>query len=362
MPLGSQNKQTSYGTHLLRFGAGYLAVRGKTLGKVFPGLSDDLVCSFGITRRLCNYRVVVAFFLQVVLSKVFGIAAKHDVGAAARHVRCDGNRAEFTGLCNDFGFFFMVLGIQDRVRDAALFQQRRQILTLLNGYRTDQNRLSLFMTLGDLINDGMVLSDVAAVYDVRPILPDYRFVGRDFNDIQFVNGGKFLRFRHSGTGHAGELLVQAEIVLEGNGRQRFVFLLDVHMLFGFNGLMKTFGVSAAEHQAAGELVHDDDFTVFDDIVDIPLHDAVRPHRLVDVVAQRSVLHIRQVFQSECALRLRDAACRQGCGPCLLVHNVVGIQVFALFFLFIDRCINDLFQSANEIVRLTVQIGAFVALP
>ena len=38
--------------------------------------------------------------------------------------------------------------------------------------------------------------------------------------------------------------------------------------------MQALGVSAAEHQTAGELVHNDDLAVLDDVVHVPLHDAV----------------------------------------------------------------------------------------
>ena len=69
------------------------------------------------------------------------------------------------------------------------------------------------------------------------------------------------------------LLYRRKIVLEGDGGQRLGLVGDGDALLGLDGLMQALVVAAAEHQAAGELVHDDDLTVLDHIVHVPLHDA-----------------------------------------------------------------------------------------
>ena len=79
---------------------------------------------------------------------------------------------------------------------------------------------------------------------------------------------EFRGFRHRRAGHAGELRVQAEIVLEGDRGQRLVLGLDRHALLGFEGLVEALGVASAFHHAAGELVDDDDLVVLDDVVDV----------------------------------------------------------------------------------------------
>ena len=218
------------------------------------------------------------------------------------------------------------------------------------------------MAFRNLINDRAVFADIAAIHNIRPVLPDNRLVGRDFNDIQFVDCGKFLRLGYSGTGHSRQLLVQAEIILEGNGSQRLVLFLNINVFLGLNCLMQAFGVPAPEHQAARKLVHDDDLAVFDDIVDIALHDAVGTQRLVNVMAQRGIFHIGQILKTEGTFRFRDAPCRQCCGPRLFIHHVVGIQLFAFLFLFVNRRIDDFFQPANEIIGLAVEIRTLIALP
>ena len=40
--------------------------------------------------------------------------------------------------------------------------------------------------------------------------------------------------------------------------------------------MQALVVAAADHQTAGELVHDDDLTILDHVIDVPLHHAVSP--------------------------------------------------------------------------------------
>ena len=86
-------------------------------------------------------------FLQIALGHEFGVAAEHDIGAAACHVGRDGDRAQVTGLRDDLGFLFVVLGVQDVVRDALALEQLREKLGFFNGNRADQHRLPLVVAL-----------------------------------------------------------------------------------------------------------------------------------------------------------------------------------------------------------------------
>ena len=53
----------------------------------------------------------------------FGIAAELDIGAAASHVRGDGDRAGYAGLGDDEGFLLMVTGVENlEVLEAFLAQ------------------------------------------------------------------------------------------------------------------------------------------------------------------------------------------------------------------------------------------------
>ena len=57
-------------------------------------------------------------FLQVVAREVLGVAAEHDVRAAACHVGGDGHGAELAGLGDDLRLALVLLGVQHVVRHA----------------------------------------------------------------------------------------------------------------------------------------------------------------------------------------------------------------------------------------------------
>ena len=56
-------------------------------------------------------------------------------------------------------------------------------------------------------------------------------------------------------------------------------------------LVQAVAPAAARHQAAGELVDDDDFAVLHHVVDVVVEDGVGAQRLVDVVEELHVLGI-----------------------------------------------------------------------
>ena len=89
-----------------------------------------------------------------------------------------------------------------------------------------------------------------------------------------------------GAGHAGELLVEPEVVLEGDRREGLVLALDLDVLLGLDRLVEPVGPAAARQDAAGELVDDQDLAVLDHVVDVALVERVRAQRLLDAVEQR----------------------------------------------------------------------------
>ena len=60
-------------------------------------------------------------------------------------------------------------------------------------------------------------------------------------------------------------------------------------------LVQAVRVAPPDHQAPGELVHDDDLAVLDDVVDVPVHERVGLERDLDVVVDVRVLQVREVF-------------------------------------------------------------------
>ena len=99
-------------------------------------------------------------------------------------------------------------------------------------------------------------------------------VGRDEHHVQVIDLGKLCSFSVGGSCHAGEFLIHTKIVLKSNGGEGLVFLLNSHTLFGFQCLMQTITVTTARHEAASELIYDDDLTIFDHVVHILAEEGV----------------------------------------------------------------------------------------
>ncbi len=92
------------------------------------------------------------------LARKLGVAAQHDVRAAAGHVRGDGHGAELAGLRDDLGFLLVVLGVQHLCGMPSRLRSRDEMFALLDGDRTDQNGLALGVARLDLLDDGAVLA------------------------------------------------------------------------------------------------------------------------------------------------------------------------------------------------------------
>ena len=113
-------------------------------------------------------------------------------------------------------------------------------------------------------------------------------MGRDRHDFQLIDPAEFLRFGDCRTGHAGQLLIHAEIVLQGDGGVGYVLGLDLHALFRFHGLVQAIAPAAAGHQASGELVHDHHLARLDQVILVALEDILGAHRLLEIASQASL--------------------------------------------------------------------------
>jgi len=172
--------------------------------------------------------------------------------------------------------------------EAAVLEEARQLLGLLDRRRAHQHRLMARMAFADQLDDRLVLLGDRAIDLVVGVLARHRPVGRDLEDVQLVDVHELGGFRRRRAGHAGQLLVEAEIVLEGDRGERLVLGLDRHLLLGFQRLVQAVGIAPAFHHASRELVDDHDLAVLDDVVAVLLEDLVRLERLVDVVDDRDV--------------------------------------------------------------------------
>ena len=113
-------------------------------------------------------------------------------------------------------------------------------------------------------------------------------------------------FGRRGAGHAAELLVHAEVVLQRDGREGLVLLFDLHALFGLDRLVQAFAPTPAFEDATGELVDDLHLAVLDDVVDVALEQLLAAERLLELVHVVLVDVLVEVLDAERLLDARDA--------------------------------------------------------
>ena len=223
------------------------------------------------------------------------------------------------------------VGIGEVVRfPAGLAQHLGELLGLLDRRGADQHRLAAQLAVLDQRDDRAVFLLGRAIDLVVVVDAHQRHVGRHFEHFEIVDVDELVGLGERRAGHAGELLVHAEIVLEGDRGQRLVFRLDRLMLFGFERLMQAFRIAPARHHAAGELVDDDDLAVAHDVVLVALEQLVGAQRLVDVMDDRDVLDVVErlalelVGRAQPLLELLHAGFGQRHRALLLVDLVVGL--------------------------------------
>jgi hypothetical protein len=217
VPLGADDRQAAELGDLVVLGLDLLLEplqRARPLGLVLVG-------------RLHRVEATAA---QVLVGEELRRAAEHDVGAATGHVGGHGDRALVTGHRDDRRLTLVLLGVQHLVRDAPAAQQRGQVLALLHAHRAHQHRLAGLVPGGDVVGDGRVLRLLGAVDEVGVVVAADRLVGRDRDHAEVVGLVELAGLGHRGAGHTGELLVQAEVVLQRDRRERLVLLADPHLL------------------------------------------------------------------------------------------------------------------------------------
>ena len=194
----------------------------------------------------------------------------------------------------------------------------------LDGDRADQDRLALGVALLDLPCDRGPLAVHRLEDLVVAVLADHRPVGRDLHDGQLVDLHELVGLGDGRARHARELLVHAEVVLQGDRGERLVLLLDPHALLGLDGLVQTLRPAPAVEDAAGELVDDLHLAVHDGVVDVALVQRLGLERLDQVVDQRPVLGLVEMVDAEEALGLGDALLGHGDRLVLLVELEVEL--------------------------------------
>ena len=165
-------------------------------------------------------------------------------------------------------------------------------------------------------------------HHVRAVAADHRTVGRDQVHVEVVDLRELRRLGVGRAGHARDLLVHAEEVLEGHGGERLVLAADRDPLLGLHRLVQAVGPAPSGHQAPGELVDDHHLLLpalagAHDVVDVQFFEGVGGERLVHRVQGGQHLRVVEVLDAEQLLRVVYALLRQPDAVRLLVDPVVA---------------------------------------
>ena len=289
MALGTDDVQAARCNHLLVVLVGDL-----------PGLGKGLVIG-----GLVHLGRVQAALVEQVRCQTGRVAAELDVRAATGHVGGDRDGATPPGLGDDARLSLVELGIQDFVGNALPLHHLAEAFGCLDRDRADKHRATAVPHLGDLLDHRAELGIFAPIDEVGPVVPDHRPIGGNRHDFELVDLVELLRLGHRRAGHAGELVVQAEVVLEGDRGEGHRLALDAEAFLRLDGLVESLAPASTGHLATRELVDDDDLAVLDDVVAVPLVESMGPERLLEVAGQAGV-GIEQVVDSEELLDLVDA--------------------------------------------------------
>ena len=305
--------------------AGHLAPLGLHL-RLVPGdgLLPDILGHIE-PRLVLRPAVLVGLALQIGPGHELGVAAQDDVGAAAGHVGRDRHAALAPGLGHDLGLALVILGVQDLVRDAEPAQVFGQLFRLLDRRRAHQDRPARLVDLLDLVEDGADLLALGPEDHVGEVVPGQGPVGRDRDHVQAVDLVELGRLGHGRAGHARQLLVQLEEVLQGDRGQRLVLFLDLDPLLGLDGLVQPVGPLAADHQPAGELVDDHHLAVgLNHVIAVAAVEVMGLERIVDQVGPFHVAGRVEALDAGDLLGLADAVVVQVAGAFLLLDLEMGV--------------------------------------
>ena len=246
---------------------------------------------------------------QLQARQVLGVAAELDVDAAARHVGRDRDRARCApasaivspsrSACS--GLALRTVCLMPRLGQAARRAARRPRPRSCRPAPAGRPRGARRSR-----GHGAPLAVLGLVDLVVAVVADHRHVGRDLDHRQLVDLHELGRLGQRRAGHARELVVHAEVVLERDRGERLVLLLDAHALLGLDGLVQALRPAPALEDAAGELVDDLHLAVDHGVVDVALVQRLGLQRLDQVVDQVAVLGAVEVVDAEEALGLGDA--------------------------------------------------------
>ena len=200
--------------------------------------------------------------------------AQFNVGTAASHVRRNRDRARLSGALHDLRFLHMKLRVEHVVRNFLALEHSAQQLGSFYTDCADEHRLVFGVAFSNFVDDGVVFLATRLVDAIVGVFPHHRSIGRNNVDVEFVNVVKLGRFGLGRAGHAGELLIEPEIILDRDGGERLRLAIYLHAFLGLHRLVQTVAPTAPRHFATGEFIDNHHFVVLDDVLHIFLEQAV----------------------------------------------------------------------------------------
>ena len=154
-------------------------------------------------------------------------------------------------------------------------------------------------------------------------------VGRDRHDVEPVGRRQLGRLGGGRAGHARQLVVEPEVVLQGDGGEGLVLLFDLHPFLGLDRLVQALRPTPTVEDATGELVDDLHLVGLDDVVLVLLEQLLGPQRGLELVHEVGRELVVEVVDAEGPLDLLDARLEWGDRALLLVDLVVLVAAEAL---------------------------------
>ena len=206
-----------------------------------------------------------------------------DVDAAARHVGGDRYPAPLSRLRDDLAFAFVILRVQELVRNALLLEMRGKELVLLDRDGTDKHGLTILVQLFYLARHGLVLPRLRLENLIFRVNARDLFIRRHHDSIETVHFVEFFRGCYGSPRHASQFFIQAEVILEGNRSKGATLLLHRNAFFCFYRLMQPVAPTTPRLHAAGKLIDDHDLPITNHIRFVALVQGLRANGRFKVV-------------------------------------------------------------------------------
>ncbi len=163
--------------------------------------------------------------------------------------------------------------------DLPCAKQSADLLGIFDRGRTYQDRLALLICFRHLVGSSVVFLRHCSVYCIVMIMSYHRHMCRHKYDFEAVYLLELFSFCECGTCHSGKFFVHPEVVLKRDSCKRLILPAYLYTFFGFNRLVKTVRVPSPKHKSPGEFVNNDNFSVFHDVMNVPLEKMVGFERL-----------------------------------------------------------------------------------